>query len=136
MGSTASAQASAGPEGAPLVLVIDDDADSRAICERALRAGGYRIATAASGEEGLAQLEGLEPALIVLDLAMPGTDGFAVARAIRARPRVADLPILIITGLSREAEAPARAAGGTAFCAKPMEAGRLLAAVRRLCPLG
>ena len=135
MGDTAGAQADGGPDRAPLVLVIDDDPDARSIYERALRAVGYRTATAASGEAGLASVEGLRPALVVLDLAMPGTDGYAVARAIRMLPDAATLPILVCTGLPRAAEAEARAAGGTAFCMKPLEPRRFLAAVRRLCPV-
>jgi CheY-like chemotaxis protein len=114
--------------------VIDDDPDALAICERALGAAGYRTATATSGEAGLARLEMLRPACVVLDLVMPGTDGFAVARQIRARPDWAALPILVFTGLPRQTETDARAAGGTAFCTKPVEPRRLVAEVRRLCP--
>ena len=136
MDDTAGAQASAEGDGGPLVLVIDDDPDTRSICERALRAAGYRTATAASGEDGLARLDGVRPSLVVLDLVMPGTDGFAVARAIRARSGGAELPILIFTGLPRDAEGRARDAGGTAFCTKPIEPQRFLAEVRRLCPVG
>jgi CheY-like chemotaxis protein len=134
MPGMANAGAGAGTDGAPLVLVIDDDPDALAICDWALRAEGYRTVTATSGAAGLASLERVRPALVVLDLAMPGTDGFAVARAIRARQDLADLPILIFTGLSRDAERQAMAAGGTAFCSKPIEPHEFVAAVRRLCP--
>jgi CheY-like chemotaxis protein len=125
----------AGAGEAPLVLVIDDNPDSLAICERTLRAGGYRSATAASGAAGLALVAQLEPALVVLDLAMPGTDGFAVADAIRVRGGATAPPILIFTGLSREEALRAGAGGATGFCLKPIEPQRFLAAVRRLCPL-
>jgi CheY-like chemotaxis protein len=133
MGSTAVAPAGAQPGEAPLVLVIDDNPDALAICERALRADGYRTATAASGDEGLALVASLAPALVVLDLAMPGTDGFAVAESIRRDLSMRDLPILIFTGLPRDKTE--RATGATAFCAKPIEPRHFLAAVRRLCPL-
>jgi CheY-like chemotaxis protein len=136
MGSTAGAQADVGAGGGPLVLVIDDDPDSLAICARALKAAGYRTLTAASGAEGLAHLEAQPPALVVLDLVMPGTDGFATARAIRARPASAAVPILMFTALPRDAELRARAAGGTGFLTKPVEPQRLLAEVRRLCGEG
>jgi DNA-binding response OmpR family regulator len=118
---------------APLVLVIDDDADALAICERSLRAAGYRTATAASGEAGLGLLAKMDAGLVVLDLAMPGLDGFAVAAEIRRRGTTA--PILIFTGLPREQAARARAVGGTDVCSKPIEPQRFVAAVRRLCPL-
>lgn len=135
MSDMASAQAGGGSNGAPLVLVIDDNPDALSICERTLRSGGYRTAIAASGETGLARVASLRPSLVVLDLAMPGTDGFAVARAIRACPGSAAVPILVCTGMPRETESGARAAGGTEFCLKPVEPRRLLEAVRRLCPL-
>src|SRR5262245_44829008 len=120
----------------PLVLVIDDDPDTLAICERVLRSGGYRTATAATAEDGLARVAGLRPAVVVLDLAMPGTDGFALAHAIRARADGAAVPIVVCSGLEREAQAPARAVSGTVFCPKPVEPRRLLAKVRELCPVG
>jgi CheY-like chemotaxis protein len=132
MGNTAPAPA--GVDAPPLVLVIDDDPDVRTICERVLRAAGFRVACAESGDAGLSLLDQLSPALVVLDLAMPGTDGFAVARAMRAHPDCATLPILVFTGLPREAALRARALGVTAVCAKPVEPKQFLAAVRRLCP--
>jgi CheY-like chemotaxis protein len=135
MGEAAGTVTAGGADG-PLVLVVDDNPDTLAICETSLRTAGYRTATAVSGAEALARLPELRPALVVLDLAMPGVDGFATARAIRARPETADLPILVFTGLPPETEDKSRQAGGTAFCTKPIEPRRLLAEVRRLCPAG
>src|SRR5581483_239518 len=119
---------------APLVLVVDDHPDTRVICETSLRAAGYRTVSASSGAEAIARLEEVTPALVVLDLAMPGVDGFATARAIRGRAATRDVPILVFTGLPMEAEENARKAGGTAFCTKPIEPRRFLAEVARLCP--
>ena len=130
---TAKAQAGAGAD-APLVMVVDDNPDTRVICETSLRAAGYRTVTAGSGAEAIAQLEHVTPALVVLDLAMPGVDGFATARAIRSRAATRQVPILVFTGLPMEAEENARKAGGTAFCTKPIEPRRFLAEVARLCP--
>jgi len=136
MGDTAGSQANAAAEGAqgPLVLVVDDNPDTLVICETALRAAGYRVLSVATGAEALARLDEARPGLVVLDLAMPGVDGFATARAIRQRPGMATLPILIFSGLPPETREDARQAGGTAFCAKPVEPRRFLAEVRRLCP--
>jgi CheY-like chemotaxis protein len=131
---TAASQASQGSPG-PLVLIVDDNQDTLAICARTLEAAGYRTATATSGDDALARLAALRPALVVLDLAMPGRDGFTTAQAMRERPDVARTPILVFTGLSPTLENAARRAGGTAFCTKPLEPRRLLAEVRRLCPL-
>ncbi len=121
--------------GAPLVLVVDDNDDARTICERSLQQAGYRTVAVASASEALARLDDLDPALVVLDLAMPETDGFAAARAIRARRRAARLPILVVTGLSPDVEARARDAGGDGFCLKPIEPRNLVASARRLCPI-
>jgi DNA-binding response OmpR family regulator len=130
-----SAQETAGAS-APLVLVVDDNRDTLVICARTLKAAGYRTATAASGEEGLALIEALKPALVVLDLAMPGMDGFTTAHRIRSSRDASRTPILVFTGLATpEMEVAARRAGGTAFCTKPLEPKRLLAEVRRLCPV-
>jgi putative two-component system response regulator len=72
---------------------------------------------------------------VVLDLSMPGLDGFTCAHAIRNDPRTARVPVLVVTGMSANVENAARRAGGTDFVTKPIEPGRLLAAARRLCPL-
>jgi len=133
MGNTASARSRPGTGGRRLVVVIDDNGDARTICERALRAAGYDVATAASGEAGLTLVAELAPAVVVLDLAMPGLDGFAVAEAIRRDG--SDPPaILAFSGLPREQTARARALGCAAVCAKPIDPERFVAAVRRLCP--
>jgi CheY-like chemotaxis protein len=134
MDDTAGALARTTPADRPVVLVVDDNPDSLVICSRALAAAGYRAATAASGAEALGQLAGLRPAVVVLDLVMPGQDGFETARAIRRRAET--MPILVFTGLSADVESRARRAGATAFCTKPLDPQRLVAEVRRLCPLG
>lgn len=135
MDDTAGAPAGTKSGERPLVLIVDDNPDTLTICERALGAAGYRAATAASAADALARLDELRPAVVVLDLVMPDQDGFQAARTIRARTGRA-LPILVFTGLSTEVESQARAAGATAFCTKPLEPRRLVAEVRRLCPVG
>jgi CheY-like chemotaxis protein len=136
MGDTAGAREGAGSTAGPLVLVVDDHEDTRAICKRALEMAGYRVITADSGNEALTLLEEAKPAVVVLDLAMPGMDGFTTAHLIRTRPSGKKTPILIFTGLPPKVEDSARRAGGTAFCLKPIEPRRFVAEVKRLCPLG
>ena len=134
MDDTAGALASAG-SARPLVLVVDDNPDTLAICSRALGAAGYRTVTTDSATDALARFDELHPAVVVLDLVMPEQDGFQAARAIRAR--VGDgLPILVFTALTTDVERQAREAGATAFCTTPLEPRRLVAEVRRLCPAG
>jgi CheY-like chemotaxis protein len=121
-----------GETGAPLVLIVDDAPDALIICSTALKGAGYRTATASSGAEALAFLETATPALIILDLTMPGLDGFATAHAIRNRAATAWTPILIATGMPQAVEEAARRVGGTAFCMKPIQPKRLVAEVAHL----
>jgi CheY-like chemotaxis protein len=119
----------------PLVLVVDDDPDTLEICRLALERAGYTPALAGSGEEAISLLEQKTPGLIVLDLSMPGMDGWSVAALIRKHKHTAQIPILVITGLLQNVESAARRAGATAFCLKPLDARRFVGEVKRLCPL-
>ena len=91
------------PEGAHPVLVIDDDPDSRELLRRTLESDGYAVATAASGEEGLALARELVPALITLDVMMPGMDGWAVLQRLKADRDLAGIPVMMVT-ISSERE--------------------------------
>jgi len=72
-------------EGGPhSVLVVDDDEDIRGFLEQALSFHGYRVRTAANGQGALAQIEAEHPDLILLDLKMPGVDGYEVIRRLKA----------------------------------------------------
>ncbi|TDA70307.1 MAG: response regulator transcription factor [Clostridia bacterium] len=78
----------------PLVLVVDDEPDLvRGLCQ-ILSNSGFRVATASDGEEALAVFRAVLPAIVVLDLMLPGKDGLEVCRELR---RVSDVPILILT---------------------------------------
>jgi PAS domain S-box-containing protein len=91
------------PEGIHPVLVIDDDPDSRSLLRRTLEADGYTVATAASGREGLELARKLAPALITLDVMMPGMDGWAVLRQLKDDPVLAEIPVMMVT-ISSEKE--------------------------------
>ena len=119
----------------PLVLVVDDDADTRDLVDMLLERAGYERAIAASGEEAVSLLEQRTPALIVLDLNMPGMDGWSVAALVRKHERTARIPILVMTGLTQNVENAARRAGATAFVLKPIDAKRFVKEVKRLCPI-
>ena len=119
----------------PLVMVVDDDADTRELCDLLLERTGYERALAASGEEAVSLLEQHTPALIVLDLNMPGMDGWSVAALIRKHERTARIPILVMTGLGQNVENAARRAGATGFCLKPLDSKRFVKEVKRLCPV-
>jgi CheY-like chemotaxis protein len=79
------------------VLVVDDDADVRALLEQELVAAGYRARTAAGGAEALELLRRERPSAVLLDLMMPPPDGFEVLYRIRKDPLLRDLPVIVVT---------------------------------------
>jgi len=104
----------------PLILIIDDDDDIRTILGRLFTAVGYRISEAADGVTAFMQARQLVPDLIVLDLGLPGQDGWTVARELRADPAFEYTPILAMTAYgSRAALSSARAAGCQEVICKP-----------------
>lgn len=119
------------------ILIIDDDPDSVSILETFLGARGHVVRGAAGGEEGLAALDEIEPDLVILDVMMPGMDGWEVARRIRLQPRNADLRILMLTARdSDEARREGEAAGADAYMVKPVGLADLGASVDRLLAEG
>ena len=95
VGTTSDAQVEASGDGTRLVLVIDDHQEAREIIRADLVDDGFRVAMAATGKEGLEKAESLKPAVIVLDILMPGMDGWQVLRALRRHPSLARTPVVI-----------------------------------------
>jgi PAS domain S-box-containing protein len=114
----------------PEVLLVDDDEVNLLLTAIALRDRGFRLIEAASGERALQLLGEHAPDIVVLDAMMPGLDGFATCRAIRALPGYENMPVLMLTGLDDD-ESISRAyqAGATDFFVKATQwsllAGRL-----------
>jgi len=119
----------------PLIMVVDDDAETLELCDMLLDRAGYDRVLANSGEEAVSLLEAHTPSLMVLDLNMPGMDGWSVAALVRKHERTARIPILVMTGITRDVENAARRAGATAFVLKPIDSKRFVKEVKRLCPL-
>ena len=113
------------------VLVVDDDGPIRRMLERTLSAEGYEVASVAGGGEALAAVERSVPDLIILDVAMPGLDGLAVCRRLRAK-RLA-LPILLLTARDAVSDRVVGLdAGADDYLVKPFAPEELLARVRAL----
>lgn len=113
------------------ILIIDDDPVQRFFVRVVLGEAGWRIAEASGGRAGLAALAGIGPALVLLDLQMPGMDGFATARAIRAQAGGALVPIVAFSALhGGAADEAMRAAGIDGHVAKPCTPAELADAVR------
>jgi DNA-binding response OmpR family regulator len=116
------------PSAAP-VLVVDDDPHLRRLLAWALEDEGIAVETAADGYEAIARLAQRRPALVVLDMGLPGRDGYAVADSLRAAYG-GTVPILVLTADGRAA-AKAQRVGAFAYLPKPFELEELLAAVQR-----
>jgi signal transduction histidine kinase/DNA-binding response OmpR family regulator len=121
--------ASALPEGAPTVLVIDDDPTVHDLMQRFLSKEGVRVATAAGGEEGLRLAKTLRPAAITLDMLMPGMDGWAVLTALKADPDLADIPVIMLTIV--DDKTMGYTLGASDYLTKPIDWDRLTAVLRK-----
>ena len=117
------------PATAPLVLVVDDDPGSRDVLAQTLRRAGLRTAEAASGADGLEMARALRPALVTLDVLMPGVDGWAVLRRLKEDPATADIPVVLAT-ISDE-RALGFALGAAGYVTKPFDRADLVRTVRR-----
>lgn len=119
--------------GVPRILVVDDNARNRQLLETLLKRQGYGVVAVADGETALHQARENALDLIILDVMMPGMDGYAVAQELRQDPQLRAIPILMLTAL-RELEDKVRGleAGADDFLVKPFNAVELLARVRSL----
>jgi len=115
------------------VLVVDDDAASREGLINILRVEGYPATGAADGEEALEVAEAVHPCLILLDLMMPGMDGFSFREAQLQAPELAGIPVLVMSAL--RADQIRRRMGPLPAVAKPIEMDELIAQVVALCDL-
>jgi signal transduction histidine kinase/DNA-binding response OmpR family regulator len=115
--------------GVGTVLVIDDEAAVRDLMQRFLTREGFRIVTAAGGEEGLRLARELRPDAITLDVMMPGMDGWAVLSALKADPDLADIPVIMLTIV--DDRNLGYALGASDYLTKPIDRERLVTVLRR-----
>ena len=123
--SAAASESSAAPnmEGTP-VLVVDDDADTRQVLKRFLNRKGLPVECASSGEEGLRLARELHPMAIILDVMMPGMDGWAVLSTLKSEEEVKDIPVVMLTIV--DDKNLGYALGATDYLIKPVDRGRLI----------
>jgi two-component system, cell cycle response regulator DivK len=122
------------PSG-PTVLVADDNPDQRALYVDILTHAGYAVIEARDGAEAIQRAREDRPALILMDVTMPGTSGWNAVRALRDQLETQSIPVITITGLSATRDRDASfAAGCDAYLSKPVSPRRLLEEVRRFVP--
>lgn len=113
------------------ILIVDDTPANLGVLVETLGAAGYQLMVAEDGEEALAQTEQTQPDLILLDVMMPGIDGFETCRRLKSRPGTRDIPVLFMTALSETADkVKAFAAGGVDYITKPIEHEEAIARVQ------
>ena len=121
------------PDARPLVLVVDDFEDNRMLYATCLSAQGFRVAEAVDGLDAVAKGTALVPDMIVMDLALPGIDGWEATRRLKENASTSHIPIIALTGHSLESHAArARAVRCDAFLVKPCLPETLLAKIREL----
>ena len=117
------------------ILVIEDTEDNRQIIRDLLTSAGYEMLEAVDGLEGVEVAEREQPDLILMDIQLPGIDGYEATRRIRAIPSIAKVPIIAVTSYALSGdEAKTRAAGCDGYVAKPFSPRQLLAKVREFLP--
>ena len=114
----------------PTVLAIDDDPAARDMLSRMLQREGYRVLTAASGEEGIRLAQEQHPDVITLDVLMAGLDGWGVLSRLRSEPNTADIPVVVLTVI--DDRSLGFALGAADYLTKPVDRERLIDVLRRV----
>ncbi len=113
------------------VLIVDDEASMVSVLQRHVSNAGYAVETASNGQEALEKIKNAVPDLVLLDLVMPGINGFETCRRIRSDERTKKLPVLIISALRSEADSSAAVAcGANEMIVKPVDAESLTKRLR------
>ena len=115
------------------ILLIEDNEQNRYLVTFLLQARGWEVVHAADGPAGLALAGDIAPALILLDIQLPGMDGYAVARALRANPKLAAIPVVAVTSYAMSGDRErCIEAGCTGYLEKPIDPQTFVAEVEAM----
>jgi DNA-binding response OmpR family regulator len=117
--------------GTAKILIIDDDPDMTLGLAIRLQSNGYEVASAGDATMALTRVIQEQPGLIILDLAMPGGDGFTVLERLRTNSKTALIPVIVLTAKSQSLEDKALRLGAAAFFQKPADNTALLQAIAK-----
>jgi CheY-like chemotaxis protein len=125
--------AAGGKAGGALVLIVDDFEDNRDMYASYLEFAGYRTAQAADGQEALDKAFKLKPAVIIMDLSLPGMDGWEATRRLKKDERTKSIPVVALTGHALAGHSKgAKDAGCDAFVTKPCLPEDLVREIKRI----
>jgi CheY-like chemotaxis protein len=115
------------------ILLVEDNEMNRDMLSRRLEKRGYEVVIALDGEDGVAKAQSERPALILMDMSLPGIDGWEATRRIKAAPQTNGIPVIALTAHALTSDRDqALAAGCDDFDTKPVEFARLLAKIENL----
>jgi len=115
------------------ILIIEDDPITLKLTKYALQQEGYQVLTAPNGLEGLRKVKSEQPDLIILDIVLPGIDGFEICHRLRAEPQTAQLPILMVSAKAREIDrATGLKVGANDYITKPADPSEIVSRVESL----
>lgn len=115
------------------ILLVEDNELNRDMLSRRLQKRGYEVVTAVDGETGITLAQSAAPALILMDVSLPGIDGWEATRRLKAAPATRHIPIVALTAYASPGDREsALAAGCDEFDTKPIELQRLLAKIEAL----
>ena len=113
------------------ILVVEDTEDNRQIMRDLLSSAGYDLVEAQDGAEGVAMAKSSRPDLILMDIQLPGLDGYEATRRIKANPTLRPIPLIVVTSYALSGDdVKAFAAGCDAYVTKPFVPRELLAKIR------
>jgi len=115
------------------ILIIEDEDDIRTFASRVLELEGYQVLQAGDGDEGLKLARGNQVVLVLLDLRLPGRDGWAVLSQMKSDPELSSMPVVVFTASAATQQRSQALAGGAAdYLVKPLSATSLRKSIARI----